>query len=196
MTAKEFGIRRRSKEFEQVYELGLSHEAQAVELLRGMGYDVVTCQDKESQNADTDFLLDGVPTSFKSQQTGARYGKAGHICCELMSQRGLYGFNERYLSMLTELNAIGYHREYYHTGWFLHGQAQQYAIWQGSQLYIYSKDELWNAARSGFVRICGLSAKVLAVQGYLDTISGYLEVADLNPLRTHEVVNVSNACSL
>lgn len=180
-------------EYTRIYNQGLQDEERVVEFLRSQGHEVETTDLATGQLEDIDFYLDGVPVSMKAEHDGHAYS---NIYFELATQRDMgYDWEEEALAWVQRLGLasnrpISVTRDTWQPGWYLFGQAQQYLIWQGDRLMLFEavdiKDhivsegfELWN----GRQKVLGLSPRVLAGQGYKNTVCGYLATDAVSPLR-------------
>jgi hypothetical protein len=162
------------------YAEGIASEVKIFEFLRDCGdfKTVEYVKDKERQLQDIDVMLDGVPTSIKTQHAGAVYG---NLCIELATEHYGFGFQpgdkEKCLAMVEKCG--GYIPEskiaLLNPGWWFMSEAKQMVILQGDVLKLWDKQVLQNYIDwNGFLRVRSLSPKVLAGQKWLNTWSGYL----------------------
>lgn len=177
-------------DYDKVYNRGLVNEEKVIDFISKLGvFDQIVSTDAiEDQVADIDVILDGIPTSIKCMHEGAKYG---NTYFELVTQRWQprrlesYEHDRLRTWLKGRLGHMTFTDPTWFAGWFFTGQAQQYLIWQGETLRLYSKADIQDFLTvNGFLKMLPLSYKVLCTQGGKNTVCGYVNTAELTPLQT------------
>lgn len=184
--------RQGSDSFTDYYNTGLEAEEKVLEFLSGLG-NVTVCQTltTDEQFKDIDAYIDGVSTSIKVLHKGRTYGRNGHMLIELVSQwrqpNQIKQSDAVGLKPILKQHGLGWvdlQDGSWFPGWYLLSEAEQYLIWQGDRLVLLAASDVKNLiATQGFVTVRSLSAAVLNTVKGKNTISGYLEMDDLQPLK-------------
>lgn len=177
-------------DYDKVYNKGLDNEVKVLTFLADLGtFDqIVVCDAIEDQVADIDLILDGIPTSIKCMHEGEKWG---NTYFELVTQRyqpkRLESFEHDRLNgwLKGRLGHLHFTDPSWFAGWFFSGKAQQYLIWQGETLRLYSKADIEDFLTvNGFLKVLPLSYKVLQTQGGKNTVCGFVNTAELPALKT------------
>lgn len=165
---------------------GLNDEKTVIKFLQDQGYDVIACDDQEMQFKDIDAIVNGRTVSIKSSHDGWKYK---NIVLELTSQRQrgrdwANGAEFKYVYDLAirSFKPVAINRTY-KPSWYLTGEAEYYLFWQQDILMMFAKQDIKDhVAANGFARVLGLKPDTLRGQGFMNTVSGYLDLADIEYL--------------
>lgn len=156
---------------------GLSDEAKVIEYL-GSVAPVVRADRRDDRLHDIDCYWQGEKISIKAQHSGLKYGNiyfelaTFHRCYREWTPETLSAF----LGAVKSDTTFSCDTQSASPSWFYTGQATVYAILQGDRLRLYRKSDIEAYIRkNGWLRVRGLSWKVLQTQSGVNSFSGYLD---------------------
>jgi uncharacterized protein (UPF0297 family) len=170
-----------------VYAAGLADEKLVKQYLTSKGLDVKEPTKDEDRFQDIDCHVNGIPSSIKSEQAGAKYGNiyfelaqqlTSHVGCEYTkSVLNTNRLTQQDIDDLVEYKS-------WEASWYVNGTALVYYIYQGDKLYVYRKQDIQAyVAKNGWLRIKTLSSYRKGYLGdsyrYSNSACGFLNVDDV-----------------
>lgn len=168
---------------------GIDNETRVFQAFSDAGSSVRESSESENITLDIDGYFDDVPVSIKTQDAGVYHG---HIYVELTTQiRPFYTWKPEDLAFVSGifpgyLSPFG--TDIYGPAWYYTGKAEQYVISQkfpeGRRIRVYDKAAIADYVKAnGFVRVLGLSRKILESENGRNSICGYMEVSKVPFIR-------------